>query len=72
MFKFAIVLLQVARQIIVILERDRLMTQGRRQQIALELAETAKAAAISQKIKAEVGKKNAAEVDRGLADDFRD
>lgn len=72
MFRLALALLQVARQLITILERQKLLTEGRQQQIALELAATAKAAAVSAKIRAEVDRMDAEDVDHGLRGDFRD
>lgn len=71
MFRLALVFLQLAREIIVILERERLLTEGRRQQIEVELVATSKAAAVSATIKDEVDRMNASELDRALERDYR-
>lgn len=71
MFQLALLLLQLARQIIVIVERQKLLTEGRKQQIELELVATSKAAALSAAIKTEVDRMNESELDRALERDYR-
>lgn len=71
MFQLALLLLQLARQIIVIVERQKLLTEGRKQQIELELVAASKAAALSAAIKTEVDRMNESELDRALERDYR-
>lgn len=72
MLQFAILLLQVTRQIILYMEKSRLIKEGERRQIERELEAVAKAAAISKKINTNVGKMTDEEIDAALRGDYRD
>lgn len=72
MIQFAILLLQVARQLFTYLESQRLIAEGERRQIAKELSATANAARISMKVQEDVGRMHDNEVDAALRGDYRD
>lgn len=71
MLKLGIAFLQAAALVFTYLERQRLMAEGERQQVAKELASVARAAAVSKRVREEVDALSAKEVDSRLADDFR-
>ena len=72
MIKLALVALQVAAAVFQYLERRRLISEGERRQINLQLEATARAAAISKQVRTNVGKLNDDEIDAALRGDFRD
>lgn len=72
MLKLGIAFLQVASMVFSHLEKQRLISEGERRQIAKELAAVASSAAASKKVREEVERLSDAEVDDRLAGDFRD
>jgi len=72
MFQLAILLLQVTALLLKFLQERRLIDEGKRQQIQLEMEKAAKAAALSVKIREVVGKLTDDEVDAALRGDYRD
>lgn len=72
MFQFAILLLQVTRQVIAYLEQRRLISEGERRQIARELARTAQAASLAKQVREHVGRMTDDEIDAALRGDYRD
>lgn len=72
MFQFAILLLRVANQVFSMLERQRLIAEGERRQIAREMEATAKVAKVALQIRQHVESKNDDEIDAALRGDYRD
>jgi hypothetical protein len=72
MFKFAILLLQVASQVFSMLEKQRLIGEGERRQILRELDGITRAAKIAKEIRQHVESKTDAEIDAALRGDYRD
>jgi hypothetical protein len=72
MIKLAVLTLQIVAAIIQYLERQRLITEGERRQLAREMANTARLTGIAKEVREEIGKLTHAEVDDALRDDFRD
>lgn len=72
MFRLVVALLQLASGLLRYLERQRLIQEGERRQIARELARTAQAAALAYSIKKDISELTDEEVDAALRRDFRD
>ena len=70
-FKAAVALLQIARQIISYLERQKAIDEGRRQIITQELGAVAAAAQITLETEASVKDMTDDEVDAALRGDYR-
>lgn len=71
MFRFAVLLLQVVRQLLLFLEQRRLIAEGERQAIATELVRVAQASNIANQIRLEVSRMSDEEVDAALRGDYR-
>lgn len=72
MFRLVLLLLEVTRLVLAHMERNRMIKEGERQQIARELARAAQAAALANKVRDEVDKLSDDEVDAALRGDYRD
>lgn len=72
MFQLVLLLLQVTRAVLSYMERNRLIKEGERRQIARELERAAEAAALSKKIREDVGGRTDDEIDAALRGDYRD
>lgn len=72
MVQLVILLLQVTKLVLTHLEKNRLLKEGERQQIAREMVRAANAAALAKKIRDEVDKLSDDEVDAALRGDYRD
>lgn len=72
MFQLVILLLQVTRAVLSHLERNRLIREGERAQIARELVRVVQAASLAKRIRDEVGRLTDEEVDAALRGDYRD
>jgi hypothetical protein len=72
MFQFAILLLQVAKQVFSMLEARRLIGEGERRQILREMEGIAAATKIAKEVRQHVESKTDAEVDDALRGDYRD
>lgn len=72
MLQLAILLLQVTRLVLIHMEKNRLIKEGERKQIAREMARVAQAASLAKQIRDEVDKLSDDEVDAALRGDYRD
>ena len=72
MFKFAVLLLQLASQVLRYLERQRLIAEGERRQLARELEGVARASRLSLAVQENVRRMHDDEVDAALRGDYRD
>lgn len=72
MLQLAILLLQVTRLVLIHMEKNRLIKEGERRQIAREMARVAQAASLAKQIRDEVDKLSDDEVDAALRGDYRD
>lgn len=72
MFQFAILLLQVANQVFSMLERQRVLAEGERRQIAKQLELIAQATKAAKLIRKHVESKSDEEIDAALRGDYRD
>lgn len=72
MIQLALLLLQVTRQLLTYMQERRLISEGQRRQIEVEMARAAQAAAIAIEIRTKVGKLSDDEVDAALRGDYRD
>lgn len=72
MIRAVILALQIVASVIQYLERRRLINEGERRQINLQLEAVARAAAISKQVRTSVGKLNDDEINAALRGDFRD
>lgn len=72
MIQLALLLLQVTRQILTYMQERRLINEGQRRQIEMEMARAARAAAISMEIRTKVSKLSDDEIDTALRGDYRD
>lgn len=72
MIQLVLLLLQVTRQILTYMQERRLINEGQRRQIEVEMARAAQAAAIAIEIRTKVGKLSDDEVDAALRGDYRD
>lgn len=63
---------QMITALIQYLERQRLIKDGERQQIAREMAKTAALMGVAKQVREEIGRMSRDEVDDALRDDFRD
>lgn len=72
MIKLAVLALQIAVAVIQYLERQRLLKEGERRQIAKELARTAMLVGLAKEVREEIGRMTFEEVDAALRGDFRD
>lgn len=70
--KLVLLSFQMITALIQYLERQRLIKDGERQQIAREMARTAHITGMVKQVRDEIGKLTHAEVDDALRDDFRD
>lgn len=71
MIRFAILLLQVAKQLFNYLERRQLIAEGERRAIAAELVRVAQVSNITNEIRLEVSRMSDEEVDAALRGDYR-
>lgn len=71
MIQLVLLLLQVTRQILTYMQERRLISEGQRRQIEVEMAKAAQAAAIAIEIRTKVGKLSDDEVDAALRGDYR-
>ncbi len=69
--KIVLILLQLTRNILAMVEREKAIAEGERRQIAAQLAAVAAAAQISNEVREEIGKLTDAQVDDALDGDFR-
>jgi uncharacterized protein YjbJ (UPF0337 family) len=72
MFQFAVLLLQVANQLFKAMERQRLIAEGERRQIAKQIQDIARTSRLSVEVREYVGRMTDDEVDAALRGDFRD
>ena len=72
MLQLAIAFIRLATGLLRHLERQRLIAEGERRQIAHELVRTAQAAALARSIKKEIEALADDEVDAALRGDYRD
>jgi len=70
--KLVLLSFQMITALIQYLERQRLIKEGERRQIAAEMAKTAAILGMAKQVRDEIGRMTHAEVDDALRGDFRD